>query len=141
MRENITHRKQVAALVAQDPEINDSRLKEFRMQLEQSLAKWERDGRVVRRAGWIAAAVSILGMFTILPLQAIPALRQNAVVLFLWCLIWLASLVVAGFFIVLYREKYAPGINRARFDLQVAMIHELQQQLEELRRRVDRSVE
>jgi hypothetical protein len=77
-------------------------------------------------------------MFTILPLQAIPALRQNVVVHFVWCLVWFASLVLAGFFIILYREKYAPAISRARFDLQTTMIQELQKQIEELRKQVDR---
>ncbi|HEY1603202.1 MAG TPA: hypothetical protein VGG64_26600 [Pirellulales bacterium] len=137
MSDNRSHHQQVASLIAQDREINDLNIKDFRMKLELSLAKWERDGQLVRRAGWIAAAVTILGMFTILPLQAIPALRQNVVAHFVWCLAWFASLAIAGFFIVLYREKYAPAIKRARFDLQTTMIQEMQKQIEELRKQVE----
>jgi len=137
MTDKQSRQRQVAALLAQDHEINDSRLQEFRMQLEQSLAKWERDGRTVRRAGWIGAAVTILSMFAILPLQAIPALRNNGLVFFLYMLGWTASLLVTGYLIILYREKYARGISQARFDLQMALLRELQEQVEQLRRQVN----
>ena len=41
MADRELHRERVQRLLAQDQEINDTQLKEFRMQLEQNLEAWE----------------------------------------------------------------------------------------------------
>ena len=136
MRENHVHRNRVAALVAQDQEINESQLKEFRMQLEQSLSKWERDGRTVRRAAWIAVVVLLADYLVAIPLAGSPNFHGKDILMFLWAFAGIASLILALFLTVLYKGKYAPRISQARFDLQMTMLRDLQEQVETLRKNV-----
>ena len=72
-------------LLAQDPEINDTRLKAFRMQLEQSLDSLEEKAKNARRRILIALAVYLSGMiicwsFVVLWPDAVP----NAEAGFVW---------------------------------------------------------
>ena len=145
MPEYDSHRQRVKKLLAQDQEINDTQLKEFRMQLEQSLETWEADAKKTRRLILIAVAVYVATLF----LQAIFAVAHKSVgsgaMAIVYGLIeWGSRLAcVASFFIGVwlvrsYFFRYAPGLKRARFDVQTGMMLELQQQVAELREEMKR---
>jgi hypothetical protein len=122
----------VARLIAQDREIGAVRSEEFHMKLEASLTKWERLGQLVRRAAWVTGGIAVLCMLAVLPIQASPQLRESRAVALAVCLVGFGSFAVTGVLLMLYRERYAPAATRARFDVQAALVRELQQQVESL---------
>jgi hypothetical protein len=139
-------KKMVQRLVAQDPEINDTQMKEFRMQLEQSLESCEAKAKQTRRRillafsiYWIAMlssfyAMSRLGNATVDP--KVIGLRE-------WTLIplnysMLLAMVLCVLLVLLYLFKYWPRLNRVRFDLQMATMREIHQEVKQLRERFER---
>ena len=138
MPEHFEPADRAAALIAQDPDIHESRLKEMRMQLEQSLTRWERDGRTVSRAALVAAAIFILDELAVIPLAWAGRFPGQQVAMFVWSAVGCISLLLALYFTILHRGKYARRIAQGRFDLQMSMLRELAQQVDELRRQVNR---
>jgi hypothetical protein len=144
MPDRESHGERVKKLLAQDQEINDVQLKEFRMQLEQSLESWEAKAKKVRRGIVISAVVYAGGLIfvplftsarTLLPkgaMSVVYGILSGAVVT-----ASLASLLIGSALVALYFIKYAPGLKRARFDVQTAMILELQQQVEQFRQDIE----
>ena len=136
----------VKKLLAQDPEINDTQLKEFRMQLDQSIELLEQKSQRTRRRILIALAVYLAGIvigwcFAVVWRDAAP-IAEAAIVrglVFLPVVIAALAAALAGIWLVaLYVFKYAPQLNRARFDVQMAMILELQQQVRQLQENMER---
>ena len=149
MAERDLHRERVQRLLAQDHEINDTQLKEFRMQLEQKLQSWEDSSQKVRRAlvrCVVLFAILYVGSILLAPasISLRGALREGWLKTLYFALIsgWFIAaaltFVVGLWLLVLYLYKYAPGLKRARFDTQTAMLLELQQQVEQLRQDVER---
>ncbi len=136
----------VKQLLAQDPEINDTQLKEFRMQLDQSLESWEQKSKRTRRRILIALAVYLAGMvicwfFVVLGRDAAPdaaAALVRGLVYGLFAIAALASALTGIWLVALYVFKYAPELNRARFDVQTSMMLELQQQVKQLHENMER---
>ena len=130
----------VEKLLAQDPEINDTQLKEFRMQLEQSLDSLEEKAKNTRRRILIALAVYLAGMiicwfFVVLWQDAAPNAEAGFVrALTYWpfAITALAAALTGIWLVALYVFKYAPQVNRSRFDVQTSMMLELQQQIKQL---------
>jgi len=137
MNKKESQRARVKALVFQDPDINETALKEFHMDLEKSLFTWERRGRTVRRIAWLAVSVLVADILAILVIEASPALRGSDFVRSVWATIGGVSLLVSAICLVWYRDRYRPTFNRAKFDLQTLMIRELQQQVAKLRQEVN----
>jgi len=149
MPERESHREQVRKLLAQDQEINDIHLKEFRMQLEQSLESWEVNAKKVRRGILIAgAAFAALYVFWILMAIISKSHTDNhgpmtsvygvpAIVMAVWASL-LGSFFICVYLVGLYFFKYAPGLKRVRFDVQTTMMLELTQQVEQLRQDIER---
>lgn len=138
MREQFGSAGRGAALIAQDPDIHESRLKEMRMQLEQSLAKWEHDGRTVSRAALLAICVFLLDCVAAIPLAMAGPFPGQHVAMFVWSAVGCISLLLALFFTILHRSKYARHIAQGRFELQMSMLRELAEQVDELRRQINR---
>jgi uncharacterized integral membrane protein len=145
MPEHDLHQQRVKQLVAQDPEINDKQMKEFRMQLEQMLELSEAKAKQTRRRILISGAVYIT---LLLAGFAVPSHWMDATVdmrlirLREWILVPLgiftmAAMVIGVLLVILYLFKYWPRLNRARFDLQKSMLVELQQQVKELRENLE----
>jgi hypothetical protein len=140
MLEPDLHELRVKKLLAQDPEINDTQMKEFRMQLEQSLESWEEKAKKTRRRILIALAVYLAGMvacwfFAGLWLNAAHNDKAALVLGIMYLPLFISALAAAliGIWLAaLYVFKYAPRLHRARFDLQTSMILELQQQVKQL---------
>lgn len=150
MAENESHRERVKKLLAQDHEINDTQLKEFRMNLEASLMSWESKAARVRRGIMIAvvtyAASIVVMMLSGAGQNRLLNLAPNAAAARGWFATayqflmaggivagWL-SIIVGTWLLVTYLYRYAPALKRARFDAHSVMILELQQQVEQLRR-------
>jgi hypothetical protein len=146
MPERDLRQLRVKKLLAQDPEINDTQLKEFRMQLDQLLESCEQKSKRTRRRILIALAVYlptlvICQFFAVLWRAAAP----NATVGLVRGLIWwpfiiagLASALTGIWLVALYVFKYVPQLNRARFDVQTSMMLELQQQVRQLHEHMER---
>lgn len=136
----------VKELLAQDPEINDTQSKEFRMQLEQSLDSCEQKSKRTRRRILIALAVYLAGMVIcqflfVLWRGAAPNAELTLVrgMIYLPFLIAvLASALTGIWLIALYVFKYSPQLNRARFDVHTSMMLELQQQVKQLHENMER---
>jgi hypothetical protein len=133
--------------LAQDPEINDIQMKEFRMQLEQSLEACEQKAKRVRRRILIGLAVYVVCMVIYIALMSRwgNAVPNPAAVL--WRQYFLVAFLVAAMaagliglsLIVRYIFVYVPKLTRARFELQKSLLLELQQQVKQLQERLERS--
>ena len=133
-------------LLAQDPEINDTQLKEFRMQLDQLLESSEQKSKRTRHRILIALAVYLVGMvicwsFVVLcGAAASPAAGLvRGLIYWLFLIAALAAALTGIWLIALYVFKYAPQVSRARFDVQTSMMLELQQQVKQLHENTERS--
>ena len=140
MPERDLRQLRVKKLLAQDPEINDTQLKEFRMQLNQSIESLEKKSKTTRRRILIALAVYLAGMaicsfFVVQWRDAAPNAAAGLVrglVYWPFAITALAAALTGIWLVAQYVFKYAPQINRARFDVQTSMMLELQQQVKQL---------
>ena len=136
----------VKKLLAQDPEINDTQLKEFRMQLDQLLESCEQKSKRTRRRILIALAVYLAGMVVCWFLRVLwhDAAPNAAAGLARGLVYWpfiiaaLAAALAGIWLLALYVFKYAPQLNRARFEVQTSMMLELQQQVKQLHENMER---
>jgi len=137
-------RQRARNLLAQDREINDLQLKEFRMNLEATLSSWEHRSARIRR--WLVRAVfsAIVGylgsIFAMLGYGPGRDALHGTVLGYVYEGISVAFVVAlfGGLFATIglaatYFYKYGPGLRRARFDVHSAMILELQEQIARLR--------
>lgn len=132
-------RRQQDVLIAQDTGISDTQLKEFRMQLEQSLTALEQKARSSQRATIRAIVAVILCSIAAVILnmgQGYSPLPHH-IVGPIWVLCTWTSLITAGVLIVRYWTQHRPALERGRTDLQIAMFNELQQQMAKLAQRLD----
>ena len=140
MHDHDLHQMRVKRLLAQDPEINETQMEEFRMELQESLEAWEERSRRTRRRILIALGVYLAGMVIcwFLALRWREAAPDATAALWRGLLYWppLASALVAalaGFWMIaLYAFKYAPQLNRTRFEMQLSVMLELQRQVKRL---------
>jgi hypothetical protein len=137
-------RKRIEDLMSQDPQITDDKMKEFRMQLEQSLADWERRRARLWRIICISACLYLgVIVFAMLVLNGAPAGSIRGMLTLPWFIVGLLTMIVGGYATILYVGKYMPAIRKLHYDIQTAMIAELQEQFltlrEELRARNSRN--
>jgi hypothetical protein len=140
MADRATHEQRVKQLVAQDTDINENRIQEFRIQLEQTLEFSEAKVKLTRRrilialtVYWIAIAASWyafshLGNATVDP----KIIQLRELILIPLNLVSLVTFVILALLIALYLFKYWPRVSRTRFDVQTTMILELQEQVRSL---------
>jgi TRAP-type C4-dicarboxylate transport system permease small subunit len=137
----------VKNLLAQDPEINDTQLKEFRMQLDRLLESCEERSKRTRRRILIALAVYLAAMVICWSFRILVgnAAAPNATAGLAMGLIYLpfliaglAAALIGIWLVALYVFKYAPQLSRARFDVQTSMMLELQQQVKQLHENMER---
>jgi hypothetical protein len=146
MPERDLHQQRVKKLLAQDPEINDKQMEEFRMQFAQNLELSEAKAKQTRRRILITLAVYLSAM--VICLIFVSQWREAApnptagLVRGLVYLPFLVSYITAGivgiWLVAMYVFKYAPRLNQARFELQTSMLLELQQQVKQLQENVGR---
>jgi hypothetical protein len=147
MAEQNPFRDKVRQLLAQDPEVNSQSLQEFRMKLESNLAGWEHKTQRLRRV--LAATAIIYFVLYLLAIFALPRFEEArrlmpdswlyyvyAGIAKSWVLAAILSFVVGAYTLYLYLFKYAPGLKRARFDVQTTMLLELQEQVAQLRQEI-----
>lgn len=146
MPERDSHKQRVKQLVAQDPEINETQMKEFRMQLEQTLGLWEAKAGQTRRRIVIAALVYLCStagyMFYLSNWgnanRSATAETIGRYIVYPLVVASLAAMIIGGLLLVLYLVKYRPRVSRGRFDLQTAMMLDLHQQVKQLQESVAR---
>ena len=144
MSEQKLRQQRVKQLVTQDPEINENQMKEFRMQLEQTLELSEAKAQQTRRRIVIAMLVylgSMAGYVFYLSNwgnahRSATALMVGQFIVFPLVVASFAAMIIGGLLLVLYLIKYLPRLSRARFDLQTAMMLDLQQQVKQLQKSV-----
>lgn len=146
MVEHNLHRERIKQLLALDPTINETQMKEFRMQLAQTVELSEATAKQTRRRILIALgiyltatigswyALSQLGNATVDP----KVIRLRELILIPLNFSALAAFVILALLVTLYLFKYWPRLNRARFDLLSSMMLELQQQVSELKQGLGR---
>ena len=129
----------VEGLVAQDAGISETQLKEFRMNLEQSLESLEQKAHASRRATLRAVAAVVVCYifgFALEMTQGFSPLPIN-IIAPIWSLCSFAALITTGVVVVRYWSKHRPALERGRTDLQIAMFGELQRQVSELSQRLN----
>lgn len=120
--------------MSQDPQLDDTKLKEFRMQLESALHDFERRGARVRRIASVAGIVYLINvLFGFFVLNGAKADSFRGSLAMPWMIVGLFTMVVGGYALVIYLTRYMPAIRRLRYDIQNSMIAELQQQVAALR--------
>lgn len=146
MSERDLHQLRVKKLLAQDPEINDTQLKEIHMQLNQSIESLEQKSKRTRRRILIALAVYLVGTvicysFVVFWSNAAPnsaAALVKALIIWPFVITTLAAALTGIWLVALYVFKYAPQLTCARFDVQTSMMLELQQQVKQLHENMER---
>lgn len=146
MPEGDLRQQRVDKLLAQDPEISDSELEEFRMQMDQSIELLEQKSKGTRRRILIALAIYLVGMvicwLSVLLWHGAATSATAGLVRGLLHWLFAVTAIVAALTGIwgaaVYVFKYAPQLSRARFDLQMSMMVELQQQVKQLREDMDR---
>ena len=146
MPEGDLRQLRIKRLLAQDPEINDIHLEEFRMKLDQSIESLEQKSKKTRRRILIALAVYLAGMFicwffVVLWRDAAPNAAAGLVrglIYWPFAITGVAAALTGIWLVALYVFKYAPQLNRARFDVQTSMMLELQQQVNQLHENMER---
>lgn len=129
----------VDGLIAQDTQISETQLKEFRMKLNQSLERLEQTAEasrtaLIRSVGAVFVCYifgfvfNLTREYSALPYHIIgPA----------WSICTNVALVTMTVIAVRYWSRHRPALERGRTDLQIAMFSELQRQVAELTQRVD----
>lgn len=130
MADEHDRRKQIENLVSQDPDINDTKMRDFRMQLETTLAEFERRGMRLRRIA-IRATLAYSAIAALLIVFRPPG--GASLVAGVLAVVATAAMIVGGYAIITYFGQLAPAIRRLQFDSHTAMIAELQQQVVALR--------
>ncbi len=146
MPESDLRQLRVEKLLAQDPEINDTQLNEFRRQLNESIELLEQKSKRTRRRILTALAIYLAAMvicsfFVVLWQDAAPNATAGIVrglVYFSFAISALVAALIGIWLVALYVFKYAPQLNRARFDVQTSMMLELQQQVQQLHENLER---
>jgi len=146
MPERDLRQLRVKELLAQDPEINDTHLEEFRMLLEQSIELLEENSKRTRCRILIALAVYLVGTvicysFVVFWSNAAPnaaAALVKGLIIWPFVITTLAAALTGICAVALYVFKHAPQLNRARFDVQTSMMLELQQQVRQLHEKMER---
>ncbi len=116
------------------------------MQLEQSLDSLEEKAKNTRRRILIALAVYLAGMiicwfFVGLWRNAAPNAEvafERGLTYWPFAITALAAALTGIWLVALYVFKYAPQVNRSRFDVQTSMMLELQQQVKQLQENMER---
>jgi hypothetical protein len=137
MTENHCPRDFADKLVSQDAVVTGFDFEESNMNLKRSLESLQRRAKFVHRASLIASAVAVACWVAILPMEAFRLLARFEWMGAAWGICSGAALVVAGVLLVLYRDKYSPALERAKTDLQISMIADLQRQIAALSQRLD----
>lgn len=146
MPERDARRLRVKQLLAQDPDINDTHLKEFRMQLDQTLESYEQKSKRTRRAIMIALAVYLIGMIGMVACRvawhnAAPDATAGLIRGLIYLPIMIAAIgsaLIGIWLLALYLFKYAPQLNRARFEVQTSILLDLQQEMKRLHESMNR---
>ncbi|MGE5140357.1 MAG: hypothetical protein ACM3JD_12900 [Rudaea sp.] len=103
------------------------------MNLERTLESMDRRARSVRRASLTASAVTIAALVLAMLSMATGVMWLSVVLAVCFYL----AFVVAGVLLTLYWHRYRPAIDRAKSDLQIAMIADMQRQLAALSQRLE----
>lgn len=141
MTESHHSREFADELVSQDNGVSQFDFGEFRMNLDKTLESIERRARSVRRASLVASAITIavllLAVFLMLLFQNLSMATAMKWVTVILGVCFYLSLIVAGVLLILYQYKYRPAVERAKSDLQLSMIADLQRQIATLSQRLD----
>lgn len=129
----------VEGLVAQDAGISETQLKEFRMNLEQSLESLEQKANSSRRATIRAIGAVVVCYIFGLALNSVQHVTPlpHAVIGPLWIFCTWGSLITSAVLVTRYWSRHRPALERGRTDLQIAMFGELQRQVSELSQRLN----
>lgn len=128
----------VDTLISQDRGISESQLQEFRMNLEKSLEKLERQAESSRKnaiRSVAAVLVCLVFAFLINSYQAL-APAPNQILAPIWTACTWIAMITCATVLVRYWTKHRPALERGRMDLQIAMFGELQQQIAALNDRL-----
>lgn len=133
----------VENLLSRDEEVAATNFEEFRMNLEQKISRIQHRSRMIRRWSFVGVGVfcAICAIIFFIQVQDLILERLDLVgyewIYFALGTSGIMAFLATGMLAALNQYKYLPAIKRARFDLQTAMIEDLQRQVAELTRRLD----
>ena len=138
MNDNSLQHVGIDDLMSQDHAVTSFAYDEFRKQLEASIQRLEHRARVIRLASHWSLGALITCILCTLPLEMFGLFAKYEWVRPVWSgcgvVVMLITAVLAG----IYQYRYQPALNRAKSDLQAALFAQLQQQIADLGRRLDR---
>jgi len=108
------------------------------MNLEISIQRLERRARAVRKASFWGLGIMIAGMVLPISLQVLGLDDKFQWVLLVLCGCGGVAMFTTGVLAGIYSYKYLPALGRAKDDLLSTTIAQLQQQIAELGRKIDR---
>ena len=135
MPEPLTREAFLSSLLAQDHATGSPQLKEFRIKLQTLLEHAESTERRYRMARGVAAFITLLVSLSIVPLMHFQMLESGWVMWLFFGALLVSTSISLGL-TWLYNGKYVPRVDRARDELQAAIVKDLQQQVAELSRRL-----
>ena len=137
MPDQQSHGELVNELLSQDKGISESQFEEVRMKIEQTLNKAEQKIRRMRQAIYIAFCVLLVSYTAILPIQIYGAFSSK-LVFAIWSNILWGSLFCIFVFSLLIFVKYRPIISQAQNEIQTMILSDLQRQIAELAKGLDK---
>jgi hypothetical protein len=137
MTENNPVRKLAEDLMSHDSGMPDSQFEEFHMSLQKSVESLERRAHVVRRACFVAVGILIACYLAVIPMELFQLIRIAWVGAIWMACSWLALIATVGL-LTAYWSKFRPALQHGRTEVQTAILLELQRQIAELSRRLDK---
>ena len=130
-------------LVDADAGISESHLKEFRMGLERSVQALERTAHESQRntIRFFFGLVACYAIGFLMSAARIRAEGAGQALGALWVVVTWIALLGFVFSLIRYWTQHRPTLERARTDLQITMFGELQREIAELRRDLERKSE
>ncbi len=127
----------VANLLAQDPNLSDSQMEEYRMQLEQKIDKAERQAWQMRVAIYVALGTWMIAM-AVAPFLKAMGNEMSTTLNVVWLIAIAAAPLCGVWFLIVYLVKYRPAVGQTRTDFQTTVILQLQRQVAELTERLNK---
>ncbi len=124
-----SRRPLVEGLVSQDECISEPQLKEFRMDLEKSLASLEEKAQASRRLTIRSAGIVTLCYVLGFIMNVMHGFTTYEFLAPIWSAVSSISIITCVVVAVRYWTQHRPALERGRIDLQIEMFGELQRQI------------
>ena len=107
------------------------------MRLEASIQQLEHNARVVSRASYWGLGIIIACILLVLPLVGLGVFSKYVWARPVWSGFGLVAMFITAVLAYIYQYRFQPALDRAKSELQMTMLNQLQQQIADLSRKLE----